>query len=148
MIVLYRRFKMNKLKIFFMIILFTSFTLSIFGETDVLQAATYDAYLDGQSYNSFGWGLASYGASVLLSPLLGGGITIICAYTVGEAQISATRSAEINEEYPDSRSAAIYTAKYKEELTKIQHKKNGAAAWGGTGLGFLTLLVIILIASS
>ena len=92
-----------------------------------------------------GWGLGAFGASLLASPLLGGGLTILAAYnTGGTVIVPLERSAELKKMYPENLDALhAYENKYLETYTALKKKGQGKAAWVGTGAGFVVNLFLV-----
>lgn len=113
---------------------------------DAIVDAQTDATVDGQSYSAFMNGLGAFGLSLLISPLLGGGISIALAYIPPQVVIPASRLAIAQDKYKDSDIVLVYKTQYEDSLSKAERDKNAAAAWTGTGLAFGLLLVIILSA--
>jgi len=92
-----------------------------------------------------GWTIGALGASVLLSPLLGGGATIIAGYSMGgDVKVPTARIGEIQQQYPDNFTAVkAYEDKYIDTYKTLKKKAQGKAAWAGTGIGFAINLVLI-----
>ena len=94
---------------------------------------------------NIGWGLGAFAASLLLSPLLGGGVTIIAAYTVsGEVNVSPIRLAAVEKEFPgNSMALQYYATQYTKKYDELKKKGQAKAAWIGTGAGFVVNLVLL-----
>jgi len=106
--------------------------------------AEHDAKNDLE-VNKVGWGLGAFGASILLSPLLGGGATIVAAYSMGgDVTIPSGRIGELNQKYPNNYTAVnAYENKYVNTYKSLKKKGQGKAAWAGTGAGFVVMLLLI-----
>ncbi|NHZ85982.1 MAG: hypothetical protein GWP19_08885 [Planctomycetia bacterium] len=110
---------------------------------ELLAQAEMDSKAD-VTVNSTGWGVGAFLASVVASPLLGGGITVIMAGNVGDVKVPASRRQVIMEKYPNSpKPFTYYEDKYVANYTQIKKKGQRSAAWKGVGAGFLLNLIII-----
>jgi len=86
-------------------------------ETNPIADARADATIDGSDYNATGWGAMAFGASVLLSPLLGGGSVIVLANVIRpEAELPTARMAEAQKRYESSNDMMLYQSQAKSWL--------------------------------
>jgi hypothetical protein len=126
-----------------MLLVFAAVSLRALDDSQIILDAQTDAGVDGKSHSGFGWGAAAFGASVLLSPLLGGGAVIIMAYTTGHGELPTSRVVAIQSKYNgDANAILLYKTQYEESLTKIERRKNGGAAWAGAGIGLAVLVIV------
>ena len=111
----------------------------------IVNMAETQASSDVKAKSSTGWLLGSFLASVIASPLLGGLGTVIFAYSSdGSPTVPSSALMQLQNEYPDDYNVNMtYRDSYEKHYTKLIKKKNGSAAWGGTGMGFLLNLVLI-----
>ncbi len=95
-----------------------------------------------------GWGIGAFLASVLFSPLIGGGATIVAAYTIGgSVEAPAAKMGEVEQMYPGNYMALkAYEDQYKETYASIKKKRQAKAAWYGTGVGFALNFILIVSA--
>jgi hypothetical protein len=91
-----------------------------------------------------GWGSLVFGASLLLSPLLGGGGVILAANTIEPSvDVPPARLAETQKEFTDTSDLLPYRAQYQETMIKPIRSDRSRRAWIGTGIGFALNLWII-----
>ena len=134
------------MKKLFLIVL-TLCTVTAFADStaDAMVSARLHASQDVKNHNTAGWGWGSFGLSLLLSPLLGGGIMIISAYDSGDEPVPAPRFAWASREFDDDSTALlIYESEYTEMANEARKKKNVSAAWTGTLSAFAVNMIIIL----
>ncbi len=99
--------------------------------------------------NSMGWGVGAFLASIVASPLLGGGLTVILAGNVSGITVPDSRRQMIMEKYPNSPIPFnYYEDKYITNYTQMKKKGQRSAAWKGVGAGFLVNLVLVMNALS
>ena len=93
------------------------------------------------SYNGgkgFFW--AGFALTSLLSPILGGGGTLIAAYSSNpRPNVNYLRSTDYSSEYVSG---------FVEEYSRVAKSKNVKSAWGGVGLGTLTNILFLVALSS
>ena len=129
-----------------MVVLLLISFVAVYGFSDATIAARQHAEVDTAKHNTAGWGFGTFGLSILLTPLIGGGLMIAASYASGEEEIPIDRLAWANGEYSDdSNSLFVYQTVYQTAATKIRHDANVNAAWGGAGMGTAISLVIALI---
>jgi len=99
--------------------------------------------------NSVGWGVGAFLASIVASPLLGGGLTVIMAGNVSGVTVPASRRQVIMEKYPNSPDPFnYYKDKYITNYTQLKKKGQRSAAWKGVGAGFIVNLILVMNALS
>ena len=115
------------------------------GLGDAMILGRQHAEMDTSDHESTGWGWGAFGASVLLSPLFGGGGVIVAAYMSGEERIPIHRLAWAQEEFSDN-STALYTYQneYEDVAKEMRRDANVKSAWIGTGVGFGINLVFVI----
>ncbi|MFW6312735.1 MAG: hypothetical protein ACOC2N_02500 [Spirochaetota bacterium] len=116
-------------------------------DADPITEATVHAREDAGSYKGTGWGSLAFGASVLLSPLLGGGGVILAANLVEPyVDIPTARLAQAQKEFTDTSDLLLYQSQYQEEMVEPMQKERSRRAWIGTGIGFgVNLLLIVAL---
>ena len=98
--------------------------------------------------NKLGWAAGSFVSSLVLSPLLGGGITTVVAYnTKGNTNVPYNRSFQINEKFGNE-GLSYYSSIYSEHIGKLQKKGNGSGALNGALACWALFIVIILNADT
>ena len=127
--------------------------LVFFAATYSTADATMDAAVSGRmhaemdlsDYIDAGWGWGSFGLSLLLSPLLGGGGVIIAASLSGAGDVPIHRLSLAQEEFSDNQTAFYtYQKEYEKEATKIRRVANLNQAWIGAGVALGINLVIVI----
>jgi hypothetical protein len=114
-------------------------------DPDPITEATLHAREDAASYKATGWGSLAFGASVLLSPLLGGGGVIVAANLVEpDVDLPTARLAAARRTFTDGSDLLLYQAQYQEEMERPVQKKRSRRAWAGTGIGFGVNLVLLI----
>ena len=115
---------------------------------EVARQARRDAANDADDFQPSWWGTGAYAASVLLSPLLGGGIVTIVGYTAeGSVRTPAARMVQAEDEYgEDYRLLDVYEEEYEETYADAKTRKQGNRALLGTGLAVGTYLAIYALA--
>ena len=116
-------------------------------DADPITEATVHAREDAGSYEGTGWGSLAFGASVLLSPLFGGGGVIVAANLVEpRADIPTSRLARAQEQFPEASDLFLYKSQYREEMVEPMQKQRSRRAWIGTGIGFgLNVFLIVAL---
>ena len=116
-------------------------------DADPITEATVHAREDAGSYKGPGWGSLAFGASVLLSPLIGGGGVIVAANLVEpDVDIPTARLAQAQKEFTDTSDLLLYQSQYQEEMVEPMQKQRSRRAWIGTGIGFgLNVLLIVAL---
>ena len=111
----------------------------------IVYTAEQDAERDAKKSSTTGWLLGATGLSLLLSPLLGGLGTVAAAYSSGgDASVPTEKIMKLEEEYGKNFDAIrLYSEAYEKKYKEVRRKKQGGAAWTGTGIGFLVNLVLI-----
>jgi hypothetical protein len=105
---------------------------------EVARQASRDAARDAGDYTPSWWGFGGFAASMLISPLIGGGIVTLVGYTVeGDVQVPAMRMVEVEERYGDDyRLLDVYEEEYEDTYGKIKKQRQGGRALLGTGIAF------------
>ncbi len=118
-------------------------------EPNPIADAMAHARIDSAGYEATGWGALAFGASALVSPLLGGGAVIIAASLIDPDQgVPAVRIAGARDAYETS-SDVLYQAQYRESMEGPIQKGRSRRAWIGTGIGFgINLLLIMAVLSA
>ena len=103
------------------------------------------AQSDAKKKSTGAWVGGSTLASLLASPLLGGGLTIIMAYnTGGDVNVPAAYTMDVKNKYGENYDALrIFSDYYEREYKSLVRKKQGGSAWMGTGIGFVINLAIL-----
>ena len=111
----------------------------------IVNMAEIQAGSDVKDKSSTGWLLGAFLASAIASPLLGGLGTVLFAYNSdGSPTVPSSALMQLQNEYPDDFNVNMtYRDAYEKHYTNLIKKKNGSAALGGTGMGFLLNLLII-----
>jgi hypothetical protein len=105
---------------------------------EVARQASRDAANDAGDFKPSWWGFGGFAASMLISPLIGGGIVTLVGYTVeGDVQVPAMRMVEVEERYGnDYRLLDVYEEEYQDTYGKIKKQRQGGRALLGTGIAF------------
>ena len=116
-------------------------------DADPITEATIHAREDAGKYKATGWGSLAFGASVLLSPLFGGGGVIVAANLAEpNVDIPTARMAQAQDMFADASDLLLYQSQYQEEMVDPIQKQRSRRAWLGTGIGFgLNLLLISML---
>lgn len=111
---------------------------------EVARQARRDAANDADDFQPSWWGTGAYAASLLLSPLLGGGVVTIIGYTAeGSVNTPAARMVQAEDEYgEDYRLLDVYEEEYEETFAEEKTRTQGNRALLGTGLAVGTYLLI------
>ena len=117
---------------------------------DPIADAMAHARIDSVGYTATGWGALAFGASALISPLLGGGAVIIAANVIEpDVDIPAARLAEAQDAYESGNDILLYQSQYQESMAGPIQEARSRRAWIGTGIGFgVNLLLIMAILGS
>lgn len=117
---------------------------------DPIADATTAARIDSVGYKATGWGALAFGASVVLSPLLGGGAVIVAAKVVEpNVAVPPARLAEVQGTYDSATDVMLYQGQYQETMAAPIQKARSKQAWIGTGIGVgFNLLVLMLVFAS
>lgn len=115
---------------------------------DPISSATAHAAEDAEDYTATGWGAMAFGASVLLSPLLGGGGVIVAA-NVAEPNVDlpSGRLSFAQESFESGQDVMLYRSQYEESMEDPIKRSRSRRAWFGTGIGLavnVTLIAILL----
>ena len=119
-------------------------------QRDPIADAQAHAMIDMGEYRATGWGAMAFGASVLFSPLLGGGGVIVAANMVTPAvPLPPSRMAEALRAYDSGSDLMLYQSQYAESMARPVQRDRSRRAWIGTGigLGVNIVLVSLLLAS-
>ena len=111
---------------------------------EVARQASRDAARDAGDFKPSWWGFGAFSASILISPLIGGGIVTLVGYTVeGDVQVPAMRMVEIEERYGDDyRLLDVYEEEYEKTYGNIKKQRQGGRALLGTGIAFGVYVVL------
>ena len=113
-------------------------------ESDPIADARAHAMIDSAEYRATGWGAMAFGASVLLSPLLGGGGVILAANMVTpNVPLPPSRMAEAQRAYESPSDLMLYRSQYAESMTRPIQRARSRRAWIGTGIGVGVNIVLI-----
>ena len=119
-------------------------------EPDPIMDAMQHAQQDGRSYQASGWGALAFGASLVLSPLFGGGGVILAAHLIEpRAEVPPARMATAHREYGRGTDLVLYQAQYQESMADPIKRDRSRRAWIGTGIGFgvnVALWILLLAA--
>lgn len=133
---------MKGLKCVCLVLLLTLGLAAAFG--DPIADAMTDAELDAQDYRAKGWGALAFGASTLVSPLLGGGSVILAANLMEpDIDVPPRRLAAAQEEYGNDNDLLLYRAQYQDSMATPIQADRSRRAWIGTGIGFGVRLVVV-----
>ncbi len=116
---------------------------------EVARQARRDAAGDAKDFTPSWWGTGAFAASLVLSPLIGGGAVTVIGYTAkGQVEVPAVRMIEAEERYGDYRLLDVYEEEYEDAYGDIKTRKQGGRALLGTGLafGFYVALYTALLA--
>ncbi len=117
---------------------------------EVARQARRDAANDAKDFRPTWWGTGAFAASLVLSPLIGGGAVTVIGYTVeGQVEVPAVRMIEVEELYGDDyRLLDVYEEEYEDAYGDIKTRKQGGRALLGTGLvvGLYLALYAALVA--
>ena len=119
-------------------------------QPDPISDARAHATIDAAEYRATGWGAMAFGASVLLSPLFGGGGVIVAANVITpDVALPPSRLADAQRSYESSNDFMLYQAQYRETKAKPIQQARSRRAWLGTGIGFgvNVLLISLLLAT-
>lgn len=119
-------------------------------EADPIMDAMQHAQQDGRSYQASGWGALAFGASILFSPLFGGGGVILAANLVEpRVDVPPARMATAHQEYGRGTDLHLYQSQYQQSMADPIQRDRSRRAWIGTGIGFgvnLALWMLLLAA--
>lgn len=120
---------------------------SAFGQSsDPIASAMEHASEDGDAYRATGWGAMAFGASVLLSPLLGGGGVIIVANVAKpDVDLPSARLSSARDSFGSGEDVMLYRSQYEESMEDPIQRNRSRRAWIGTGIGFGVNLVLVSI---
>ena len=102
---------------------------------------------EDSSPKKLAWGLGSFGTSLFLSPLLGGGVMTAIAYSSkGDVSMPAYRYDQVQRQLGEKNYDSLdhYRSIYSLERGKIQKKGNGSAALTGALSCWAFYMVLIL----
>jgi hypothetical protein len=103
-------------------------------ETDPIKAAIEHAGIDGFTYEATGWGWLAFGASSLVSPLLGGGGVIIAASMIDpNEKVPLVRRESARQEYSGS-DFLLYQEQYRDSIAEFIQSDRSRRAWIGAGI--------------
>ena len=113
-------------------------------QPDPIREAMLHAEIDSADYRAAGWGSLAFLASVVLSPLFGGGGVIVAANVVEPSvSVPPARLAEAQRTWDDSGDIMLYQAQYRQSMTRPIQRSRSRRAWIGTGIGFGVNVVLI-----
>ena len=120
-------------------------------EPDPIMDAIHHAQQDGRSYQASGWGALAFGASIVFSPLFGGGGVILAANLIEpRVDVPPARMATAHREYGRGTDLHLYQQQYQETMAEPIKRDRSRRAWIGTGIGFgvnVALWTLLLLAS-
>ncbi len=109
--------------------------IAVAAEPDPIADAMADAQIDLTGYKATGWGALASGASLFVSPLLGGGAVIVAANMIEpDVPIPTRRLATAQDAYETSNDLMLYQAQYQESTAGPIQKARSKRAWVGTGI--------------
>lgn len=140
---------MKRLVIVMVAIALMSVTVSA-EQPDPIADARAHAMIDAAEYRATGWGAMAFGASVLFSPLLGGGGVIVAANMITPSvPLPPSRMAAAQRSYESGSDLMLYQSQYAQSMARPIQRARSRRAWIGTGIGVGVNIVLIslLIAS-
>ena len=103
-------------------------------ETDPIKAAIEHAEIDGFAYEATGWGWYAFGASLLVTPLFGGGGMILAANMIDpNEKVPIVRRESARQEYSGS-DFMLYQEQYRDSIAEFIQRDRSRRAWIGTGI--------------
>ena len=135
---------MKRLLAMVLILTFIAATAST-ADADPIMDARAHATIDASGYRATGWGAMAFGASVVLSPLLGGGTVIVLANVLRpDVELPTARMADAQKTYESGNDLMLYHSQYQESMERPVQKDRSRRAWIGAGIGLAVNFVIIL----